>query len=133
MNYSMPRRYQQELSVLAAWLLMLAGLAVAAPGFYRGDQVRLTLVAAAPILVAAIGTTLVMLAGQIDISVGSLFSPRGVEGGIFRRYVEYRGNRTSSLAQSGISRRSGSPAIVSTADRPGASACRPREQNCFGP
>ncbi|MGE5192754.1 MAG: ABC transporter permease [Deltaproteobacteria bacterium] len=78
----MPRRYQQELSVLAAWLLMLAGLAVAAPGFFRGDQVRGMLVSAAPALVAAIGTTLVMLAGQIDISIGSIFSVCGVVAGL---------------------------------------------------
>jgi rhamnose transport system permease protein len=78
----MPRRYQQELSVLAAWLLVLGVLAIAAPGFYRGDQVRATLVTAAPILVAAIGTTLVMLAGQIDISIGSIFSVCGVVAGL---------------------------------------------------
>jgi rhamnose transport system permease protein len=78
----MSRRYQQELSVLAAWLLMLAGLAVAAPGFFRGDQVRGMLVGAAPILVAAVGTTLVMLAGQIDISIGSIFSVCGVVAGL---------------------------------------------------
>jgi rhamnose transport system permease protein len=78
----MPRRYQQELSVLAAWLVMLAGLAVAAPAFFRGDQVRGMLVGAAPILVSAIGTTLVMLAGQIDISIGSIFSVCGVVAGL---------------------------------------------------
>src|SRR5262245_5463621 len=78
----MPRRYQQEFSVLAAWLVILAGMAVAAPAFFRGDQIRGTLVGAAPILVAAIGTTLVMLAGQIDISMGSIFSVCGVVTGL---------------------------------------------------
>src|SRR5579871_1153260 len=78
----MPRRYQRELSVLAAWLMMLAALAVAAPTFYSGDQVRALLVNAAPVLVAALGTTLVMLAGQIDISIGSVFSVCGVVAGL---------------------------------------------------
>jgi rhamnose transport system permease protein len=78
----MTRRYQRELSVAAAWLVMLALLAVAAPAFYRGDQLRTLLVNAAPVLVAALGTTLVILAGQIDISIGSIFSVCGVVAGL---------------------------------------------------
>ncbi len=78
----MIRRYQRELSVLAAWLVMLGVLALFAPTFFSGDQVRSTLLSAAPILVAAIGTTLVMLAGQIDISIGSIFSVCGVAAGL---------------------------------------------------
>jgi rhamnose transport system permease protein len=78
----MPRRYQRELSVLGAWLVMLAVLAVVAPDFYGGGQVRDMLVSAAPALVAAVGTMLVMLAGQIDISIGSIFSVCGVVAGL---------------------------------------------------
>src|SRR6476646_2595822 len=60
------RRYQREISVAAAWLVVLAVLAAAAPAFYRLDQLRVLLVNAAPLLVAALGTTLVIIAGQID-------------------------------------------------------------------
>jgi rhamnose transport system permease protein len=57
-------------------------LLVAAPAFYRGEQFRSILVASAPIVVAAIGMTLVILARQIDISIGSLFSVCGIAAGL---------------------------------------------------
>jgi rhamnose transport system permease protein len=78
----MTRRYQREMSVAAAWLVLLALLALAAPAFYRGDQLRALFVNAAPLLVVAVGTTVVMLAGQIDISIGSIFSVCGVVAGL---------------------------------------------------
>lgn len=78
----MIQRYRWELAVLAAWLTTLALLAVFAPAFYSRDQLRAVLVNSAPVVVAAVGTTLVMLAGQIDISIGSLFSLCGVVAGL---------------------------------------------------
>ena len=76
------RRYQREISVAGAWLVLLTVLAVLAPSFYRGDQLRALLVNAAPLLVAALGATLVILAGQIDISIGSIYSVCGVVAGL---------------------------------------------------
>ena len=78
----MIERYRRELAVFAAWLTMLAVLAVLAPSFYSIDQLRAVLVNAAPVVVAAVGITLVMLAGQIDISIGSIFSLCGVVTGL---------------------------------------------------
>src|SRR5262245_42270058 len=78
----MIQRYQWELAVFAAWLVMLVLLAIFAPGFYSRDQFRAVLVNSAPVVVAATGITLVMLAGQIDISIGSLFSLCGVLAGL---------------------------------------------------
>jgi rhamnose transport system permease protein len=78
----MSHRYRRELAVLMAWLVMLAVLAVLAPSFYSIDQLRAVLVNAAPVVVAAVGVTLVMLAGQIDISIGSIFSVCGVVAGL---------------------------------------------------
>lgn len=75
-------RYRRELAVAAVWLLLLAALAVFAPSFYSTGQFRALFVSAAPILVAAVGTTLVMLARQIDISIGSIFSVCGVVAGL---------------------------------------------------
>jgi rhamnose transport system permease protein len=78
----MTGRYRRELAVLATWLVMLAVLAVFAPSFYSMDQLRAVLVNAAPVVVAAVGVALVMLAGQIDISIGSIFSLCGVVAGL---------------------------------------------------
>lgn len=78
-------RYRRELSVALAYLLLLAVLAVAAPAFYQGDKLRAIFVGAAPILVASIGMTLVILTRHIDISVGSQFSIAGVVAGLLAK------------------------------------------------
>jgi rhamnose transport system permease protein len=78
----MMQRYRRELAVLIAWLALLAVLTACAPSFFGGDQLRNMLVSAAPVVVAAVGITLVMLAGQIDISIGSIYSMCGVVAGL---------------------------------------------------
>jgi rhamnose transport system permease protein len=78
-------RYRRELSVLAAYVALLLVLAVAAPRFYRADQLRAFVVSNAPVLVAAVGMTLVILCRQIDISIGSIFSICGVLAGLLAR------------------------------------------------
>ena len=78
-------RYKREISVAAAYAALLLLLAVAAPGFYRGDEFRSILVKSAPVLIAAVGMTLVILARQIDISIGSQFSICGIAAGLFAR------------------------------------------------
>lgn len=75
-------RYRRELSIAGVWALLLALLALQAPSFYSSDQLRNVLVSAAPLLIAAAGTTLVMIARQIDISIGSVFSACGVAAGL---------------------------------------------------
>jgi len=75
-------RYQREISVAVAYVALLGVLLVVAPAFYRGDQFRSILVTSAPIAVAAIGMTLVILARQIDISIGSQFSLCAVIAGL---------------------------------------------------
>src|SRR4051794_5675844 len=78
-------RYSRELSVAAAYVLLLIVLAIAAPSFYQGDKLRSILVSSAPILVAAIGMTLVILAREIDISIGSQFSLLGIASGLLTK------------------------------------------------
>jgi rhamnose transport system permease protein len=78
----MMRGYRRELSVAAAYLLLLLFLAVAAPRFFLPDALRALVVRNAPVLVAAIGMTLVILCRQIDISVGSQFCICGVVAGL---------------------------------------------------
>jgi rhamnose transport system permease protein len=63
-------RYRRELGVAGALAVLLALLAVMAPAFFHAANVRDLLVANAPVLVAAVGMTLVILARQIDISIG---------------------------------------------------------------
>ena len=67
-------RYRRELSAFAAWLGLLVVLAIAAPDFFRPGNLRVVLVGFAPTLVAAVGMTLVIVARQIDISVGAVFA-----------------------------------------------------------
>src|SRR5205814_4530294 len=76
--------YRRELSVAAAYAGLLLALAALAPAFFR-EQVWTTLVSAAPVLVAAVGMTVVLLARQIDISIGSTISVCGVVAGLLAR------------------------------------------------
>jgi rhamnose transport system permease protein len=78
-------RYNRELAVALAYALVLLALAAFAPGFYRGNQLTATLVASAPVLVATIGATLVILTRQIDISIGSQFAVCGIAAGLLAK------------------------------------------------
>lgn len=78
-------RYRREVSVAATYAALLAVLALTVPDVFKADQVRATLVSNAPVLVAAVGMTLVIVARQIDISVGSQFSVCGVVAGLLAR------------------------------------------------
>lgn len=78
-------RYRREISVTltyAAFLLLLAWLA---PDFFKVDQLRAFSVSRSSVLVAAVGMTLVIVARQIDISIGSQFSVCGVVAGLLAR------------------------------------------------
>jgi rhamnose transport system permease protein len=58
---------------------------VSAPRFYERANLRDVLVAAAPLLVAAVGMTAVILARQIDISIGSQFAVCAVVAGLLAK------------------------------------------------
>ena len=77
--------YQRELWVAATYAAMLIFLAIKVPDFFKPEQVRATLVSSAPVLVAAVGMTLVIVARQIDISIASQFSVCGVVAGLLAR------------------------------------------------
>jgi rhamnose transport system permease protein len=77
--------YRRELSVAAAILVLAAVLAVVAPGYFARDNLSDLFLANVPVLIAALGVTLVVLSGQIDISVGSVFAICGVMAGIFAK------------------------------------------------
>jgi len=81
----MPARYGRELSLVAVILALAGVLAVAAPGFFTAANERDLAMASMPVLIVALGMTLIILTGQIDISVGSQFAIAGVLAGVLAK------------------------------------------------
>lgn len=77
----MPRLVRREVSVALAIATLWIVLALLAPGFFTIENQRDLLMANMPVLIVALGMTLVILTGQIDISVGSMFAVCGVAAG----------------------------------------------------
>jgi rhamnose transport system permease protein len=78
-------RYRREASVATAYILLLLVLSVAAPRFFRTEQLTAFVVSNASVLVAGIGMTMVILCRHIDISIGSQFSVCGVVAGLLAK------------------------------------------------
>ena len=64
---------------------LLAILAIAAPGFFSPDNLRDILMANAAVLIIALGMTLVVLTGEVDVSVGATFAVCAVVAGTLAR------------------------------------------------
>jgi rhamnose transport system permease protein len=77
--------YRRELSVAAAYGVLLLVLALLAPRFFEGQEFLNIAVSNAPILVAAIGMTMVILARHIDISIGLQWSVCAVTAGLLAK------------------------------------------------
>ncbi len=75
-------RHFRELSVAAALLLMLLGLALFAPAFFQPQPLLSLVTREAPTLVVACGMALVIICRQIDISVGAQFAACSVCAGL---------------------------------------------------
>ncbi len=67
-------RNQRELAVLSAYIGLLIFVGIVAPSFFNSSNWRDLAVTNAPVLIIAVGMTMVILCGQIDISVGSQFA-----------------------------------------------------------
>jgi rhamnose transport system permease protein len=78
----MLERNRREISLLIALAVLSAVLAVVAPGFFTLSNVRDMVLANMPVLIVALGMVLVILTGQIDISVGSQFAICSVVTGV---------------------------------------------------
>ena len=74
-------RYKRELAAAAAYAVLLALVAVLAPSFFSTANLRDLALNNAPALLVAVGMTMVILSGQIDISVGSQFAVASVAAG----------------------------------------------------
>ena len=76
---------RRELSVAAAIVGLAAVLTVVAPSYFAPDNLRDIFLSNAPVLIVAIGMTLLILCGEVDISVGSIFAVSGVVAGVLAK------------------------------------------------
>jgi len=68
---------------LAIFIALLGGvLAVARPAYFSRDNLTELLLANIPVLIVALGATTVIVSGEIDISVGSVFAICSVVAGV---------------------------------------------------
>jgi rhamnose transport system permease protein len=78
MNFT---RYKREISAAIAYAVLLLLVGVFAPAFFGAGNLSDLIVNNAPLLLLAVGMTLVILIGEIDISVGSQFAVASVAAG----------------------------------------------------
>jgi rhamnose transport system permease protein len=78
-------QHRRELSVAAAIAALAIVLAFAAPPFFAPENLLDLVLANVPVLIVALGMTLVVLTGQIDISIGSTFAICGVVAGVLAK------------------------------------------------
>src|ERR1700675_1547732 len=78
-------RYKRELSAALAYVVLLVLVGLIAPSFFDAGNLRDLALNNAPVLLVALGMTLVILVGQIDISVGSQFAVCSVAAGLLAK------------------------------------------------
>lgn len=78
-------RYKRELSAAIAFAVLLVVVGITDPTFFNGGNLRDLVINNAPTLLIAIGMTMVILVGQIDISVGSQFAVCSVAAGLLAK------------------------------------------------
>ncbi len=75
--------YRRELSVAVAIIALSLLMAITAPRFFTPENQLDLVLANVPVLIVAVGMTLVIVTGHIDISVGSVFAICSVVAGAF--------------------------------------------------
>jgi rhamnose transport system permease protein len=78
-------RYKRELSAAIAYVVMLIVVAIIAPSFFTATNLRDLTLNNAPVLLLSIGMTMIILVGQIDISIGSQFAVATVAAGVLAK------------------------------------------------
>jgi rhamnose transport system permease protein len=73
---------RRELALLAAFMVLLGVLAFVAPAFFAPANLGNLFFDSLPLCVVATGMTLVILTGEIDVSVGAQLALAGVLGGV---------------------------------------------------
>jgi rhamnose transport system permease protein len=79
------KRYGQEISVAIAIAALAMVLAFAAPSYFSRENLSDLFLSNMPVLLVAIGMTLVILTAEIDVSVGSIFAICGVAAGVIAK------------------------------------------------
>ncbi|HEV7994155.1 MAG TPA: ABC transporter permease [Gemmatimonadaceae bacterium] len=78
-------RHKREVPPAVALLGVLLAVLVTAPSFFSAGNLRDLALNNAPVLLVALGMTLVILVGEIDISVGSQFAVCSVAAGVLAK------------------------------------------------
>lgn len=78
-------RYKREISAAIAFVVLLVVVGIAAPNFFSAGNLRDLVINSSATLLIAIGMTLVILVGQIDISVGSQFAVCSIAAGFLAK------------------------------------------------
>ena len=78
-------RHKRELPPAVALVGVLLAVLLAAPSFFGASNLRDLALNNAPVLIVALGMTLVILVGEIDISVGSQFAVCSVVAGLLSK------------------------------------------------
>jgi rhamnose transport system permease protein len=81
----MLKTHSREVAVAAAIGALALVLAIVAPGYFSAENLRDLFLANLPVLLVAIGMTLVIVTGEIDISVGSVFAICAVAAGVLAK------------------------------------------------
>jgi rhamnose transport system permease protein len=77
--------HRREISVAIAISMLAILMAFVSPGYFSRENLTDLFLANVPVLIVALGMTLVIVIGQIDISVGSIFAICGVSAGLFAK------------------------------------------------
>jgi rhamnose transport system permease protein len=79
------KRHGQEISVAIAIAALALVLAFVAPAYFSRENLADLFVSNMPVLLVAIGMTLIILTAEIDVSVGSIFAICGVASGVIAK------------------------------------------------
>jgi rhamnose transport system permease protein len=82
----MVRAYTREIAVAVTILILMLVLAVNAPGYFNSANLTDLFMANMPVMIISLGMTLIIITGQIDISVGSVFAVCSVVTGISAKW-----------------------------------------------
>jgi rhamnose transport system permease protein len=77
--------HRREISVALAIFVLAIVLAFVAPGYFSRENLIDLFLANIPVLIVALGMTVVIIIGQIDISVGSIFAICAISAGLFAK------------------------------------------------